>query len=105
MEGSNGNTRTSDSTVYCWGCGMVLNRGSNGDLRGCGDTHCDHGGSFGDWETGHRRMVAPELEESTVLDENLSEYRGDDPNVDNIIRDFWISFESASRALDLDRRN
>ena len=105
MVGSNGDTRTSNSTIYCWDCRMVLNRGSDGNLRGCGDPHCDHGSSFGDWETGHSSMVASELEESSVLDENLSEYRGGDSDVDNIIRDFWVSFKSASRALNLDGRD
>ena len=105
MVGSNGTSNTSDSTVHCWSCGMVLNRGTDGNLRGCSDPHCDHGGSFGGWEVGHGSMASFELEESPVFDENLSDYRGGDPDVDNIIRDFWISFKSASRALNLDGRD
>ena len=53
--------------------GMVLDRGTNGDICGSSNTDCDYGFSPGDRKVGDCSMVAPELEDGFTMDEILSD--------------------------------
>ena len=52
---------------------MVLDCGTSGDICGSGNPDCDYGIRSGDWETGDCLMVTPELEDSIIMDEILSD--------------------------------
>ncbi len=52
---------------------VVLDRRSNGNLRGGTNPYRNNGGSAGSWEVGDCSMVTPELEEDILVDEILSD--------------------------------
>ena len=54
-------------------CRMVLDRRSDGNIRGCNNPYSNHGGSAGSRQTGDCSMVTPELEEGLTMDEVLSD--------------------------------
>ena len=62
-----------NSTLDCGGRRMVLNRRTDGNLRGSSYPDRDYGGSTGSRQVGDCCLVTPELEENISMDEILSD--------------------------------
>ena len=75
---------------------MVFDRGTSGDLCGSGDPDRHNGHSTGDRKVGDCVMVAPELEDSFIMDEVLSDLISVSVDGDNVSGYLRFSQQGAS---------
>ena len=92
-----GTTNSYNSTLHRWGRSMVLDRRTDGDLRRSSDPDYDHGWSAGSRQTGDGSMATPELEESILVDEVLSDISSAGVDGNYVSRHLRVSIESALR--------
>jgi len=94
------NTNTSYSISNRRSRRVVLDRRSDGDLRRRNNPYRNNGGSAGSRQVGDCSMVAPELEESILVDEVLSNISSAGIDGNHVSGHLRISIEGALRALD-----
>ena len=96
IEEQHGLSNFTDSISNCRRSRMVFDCGTSGDLCGSGDPDRHNGHSSGDRKVGDCVMVAPELEDSFIMDEILSDLISVSVDGDNVSGYLRFSLQGTS---------